>query len=108
MRFIIAVIDSKTGSATGDEISAIDEFNDKLQANGHFILACGIDDPGNAVVIDNRADAGLLYIGPLYDQKEYMAGFWVISAESVEEAKALAAEGSKACNRKVEVRALHG
>ena len=108
MRFIIAVIDSKTGSATGDEISAIDEFNDKLQASGHFILACGIDDPENAVVIDNRADAGLLSIGPLYDQKEYMAGFWVISAESVEEAKALAAEGSKACNRKVEVRALHG
>jgi hypothetical protein len=108
MRFIISVIDSKTGSATGDEISAIDAFNDKLQANGHFILACGIDDPENAVVIDNRADLGEIRSGPLHKKEEYMAGFWLINAESVEEAKALAAEGSKACNRKVEVRALHG
>jgi len=37
-----------------------------------------------------------------------MAGFWLINAESVEVAKALAADGSKACNRKDEVRALHG
>jgi hypothetical protein len=37
-----------------------------------------------------------------------MAGFWLIKAESMEEAKALASEGSNACNRKVEVRRLHG
>lgn len=108
MRFIIAVIDSKTGSATGDEIAAIDAFNDKLQANGHFILACGIDDPGKAVVIDNRSGAGLVSIGPLFDQEEYMAGFWLINAESMQQAHDLAFEGSKACNRKVEVRPLLG
>lgn len=108
MRFLIAVIDSKTGTATGDEIAAIDEFNDMLQANGHFILACGIDDPENAVVIDNRADLGQLSEGPLNNNDQYMAGFWLINAENMEVAKDLAAKGSKACNRKVEVRALHG
>jgi hypothetical protein len=108
VRFLIAVIDSKTGTATGDEIAAIDEFNDMLQANGHFILACGIDDPENAVVIDNRADLGQLSEGPLNNNDQYMAGFWLINAENMEVAKDLAAKGSKACNRKVEVRALHG
>ena len=108
MRFIIAVIDSKSRSASGDEMAAIDEFNDKLQANGHWILACGVDDPKQAVVLDNRLDAGLITDGPLYDHDEYMAGFWLINAESIEQAKELAAEGSKACNRKVEVRPLLG
>ena len=108
MRFIIAVIDSNTGTATGDEIAAIDDFNDMLEANGHFIMACGIHDPEQAVVIDNRADAGLLADGPLYKNNEYMAGFWLINAESMDQAKELAHKGSKACNRKVEVRQLHG
>jgi len=108
MRFLIAVIDSKTGSATGDEIAAIDEFNDKLRALGHFILACGIDDPENAVVIDNRFDASLSSKGPLYDSEEYVSGFWIIHSENIQQAESLALEGSKACNRKVEVRRLHG
>jgi hypothetical protein len=108
MRFLIAVIDSKTGSATSDEIAAIDEFNDKLRALGHFILACGIDDPENAVVIDNRFDASLLSDGALYNHDEYRAGLWIIDAQSMEQAQELAFEGSRACNRKVEVRLLHG
>ena len=105
---MIAVIDSKTGSATGDEIAAIDAFNDKLQANGHFILACGIDDPERAVVIDNRAGLGQINSGPLQRNDQYMAGFWLINAVDIDQANALAAEGSEACNRKVEVRKLHG
>jgi hypothetical protein len=108
MRFIIAVIDSKSRSASGDEMAAIDEFNDKLQANGHWIIACGIDDPEKAVVLDNRNDLGFVAEGPLHSTDEFMAGFWLIHAENIEEAKALAAEGSKACNRKVEVRPILG
>ena len=36
--------------------------------------------------------------------KEYLAGFWIIRAADLDVALKLAAEGSKACNRKVEVR----
>lgn len=108
MRFLIAVIDSKAGSATGDEIVAIDAFNDKLEANGQMILASGITDPEEAVVIDNRAGAAIETNGPLNENNEYMAGFWLIRAENLDEARALAHEGSKACNRKVELRQLHG
>ena len=108
MRFLINVIDSKARSGTSDEMAAIDEFNDKLQANDHWIFACGITAPAEATVIDNRADLGEVVPGPLYDNTEFVAGFWLIKAADEAEALALAHEGSKACNRKVEVRALIG
>jgi hypothetical protein len=42
--------------------------------------------------------------GPLLETKEYLAGFWIINAPDLDAALKLAAEGSKACNRKIEVR----
>ncbi len=108
MRFLIAVIDSNTNTASGDEIQAIDAFNDMLSANGHMIMACGITAPSEAVVLDNRADRGFVSEGPLNATDEYMAGFWLINASSKQQALELAAAGSKACNRKVELRQLHG
>ncbi len=108
MRFLICVIDDTTRSATTDESAAIDVFNEKLQADGHWIIACGIDSPETATVIDNRKDAGIWTDGPLFDNKEYVSGFWLIEAPTLDIAKELAAAGSKACNRKVEIRPLLG
>ena len=108
MRFLIAVIDSQSNSGTTDEMVAIDEFNDMLVEKDHMIMACGIDLITNAYVLDNRLDAGISTAGPLHLSDEFMAGFWLIKANSLEQAKELAAQGSKACNRKVEVRLLHG
>ncbi len=42
--------------------------------------------------------------GPFLESKEYLAGFWIMEAADLDVALKLAAEGSKACNRKVEVR----
>jgi hypothetical protein len=42
--------------------------------------------------------------GPYLESKEYIVGFWVMEAADLDVALKLAAEGSKACNRKVEVR----
>ena len=106
MRFLIAVIDHQSRSASPNEIEAIDAFNDKLQQNGHWIIACGIDSPTKATVLDNRDGLGSVSPGPLHDHDEYMSGFWLIHAADMDEALALAAEGSRACNRKVEVRPL--
>ena len=44
--------------------------------------------------------------GPFVESKEYLAGFWIIEAPDLDVALKLATEGSKACNRKVEVRPL--
>lgn len=106
MRFLLSVIDSASLTGTSDEIAAIDIINDKLQNNGHWIFACGIDSPTSAKLVDNRADAGLTRDGSYVDNDEFQSGFWIINAADHDEAMALAHEGSKACNRKVEVRPL--
>ena len=42
--------------------------------------------------------------GPYAESKEFIGGFWVIEAPDLDVALKLAAEGSKACRGKVEVR----
>ena len=53
-----------------------------------------------------RVDNGstLVTDGPFVETKEYLIGFWVVEAPDLDVALRLAAEGSMACNRKVEVR----
>jgi len=98
------VIDDRSASGTGEEMKAIDAFNEKLEANGNWIYAAGIGRPDVATLIDNRNDLGEQIAGSVFTAENNYTGFWLIKADSQEEALALAAEGSKACNRKVELR----
>ena len=104
MQYLVSVIDDDAGLATPDEQAAIDVFNDRLEADGHWVFAGGLAAPGTATVIDNRNGEALFTDGPFVESKEFLAGFWVLEAADLDAALALAAEGSKACNRKVEVR----
>jgi hypothetical protein len=104
MKYLVSVIDENTGLATPAEMAAIDAFNDRLVANGHWVFAGGLGAPNTATVIDNRHGEPVFTDGPFLESKEYLAGFWVIEAADLDVALKLAAEGSKCCNRKVEVR----
>ncbi|MFM1987023.1 MAG: hypothetical protein RIS18_1240 [Actinomycetota bacterium] len=108
MKFLIFVIDNLTSSATEAEMKAIDIFNEQLRKDGHWITAGGLDSPNNAAIIDNRNDANIFTSQPLFDAQENFSGFWLIEAPSIEIARKLAAQGSKSCNRKVELRPLLG
>src|SRR5690606_21849095 len=104
MQYLVSVIDDKTGSATSDEMTAIDTFNDRLRADGHWVFAGGLASPGTATVVDNRGGELLITDGPFLESKEHLAGFWVMQAADLDVALKLAADASKACNRRVEVR----
>ena len=104
MQYLVSVIHDSAELATSEEMAAIDVFNDRLVAEGHWVFAGGLGMPATATVIDNRAGEALLTDGPFVESKEYLAGFWVMEAPDLDVALKLAAEGSKACNRKVEVR----
>ena len=104
MQYLVSVIDDGTGPATPAEDAAIDVFNDRLQAEGHWVFAGGLGAPSSATVIDNRGEEAMVTDGPFLESKEYLAGFWIMEAADLDVALKLAAEGSKACNRKVEVR----
>jgi hypothetical protein len=104
MQYLFSVIDDGTGSATPTEDAAIDVFNERLQADGQWVFAGGLGSPDPATVVDNRDGKAVFTDGPFVESKEYLAGFWIIEAPDLDVALKLAADGSKACNRKVEVR----
>jgi hypothetical protein len=108
MHYLLSVIDDTAGLATTDETAAINEFNDRLQTDGHWVFAGGLAAPSTATVIDNRGEETLFSDGPFVETKEYLAGFWIIEAADLDVALKLAAEGSKSCNRKVELRPFLG
>jgi hypothetical protein len=104
MQYLVSVIDEMVDLASPEEEAAIDVFNDRLQAEGHWVFAGGLGSPSTATVIDNRGEEAMFTDGPFVESKEYLAGFWILEAADLDVALKLAAEGSKACNRKVEVR----
>ena len=104
MQYLVSVIDDRANSGTPEEQAAIDVFNDGLRAQGHWVFAGGLASPSTATVIDNRGGEAVFTDGPFVESKEYLAGFWIMEAPDLDVALKLAAEGSKACNRKVEVR----
>ena len=104
MQYLVSVIDDGTGPDTPTEQAAIDVFNDRLRDEGYFVFAGGLGSPEPATVIDNRGAEPVVTDGPFVETKEYLAGFWIIEAPDLDVAIKLATDGSKACNRKIEVR----
>ena len=95
MQYLVSVIDDTAGLATQDEMAAINPFNDRLEAEGHWVFAGGLAAPSSATVIDNRGEEAMFTDGPFLESKEYLVGFWIIEAADLDVALKLAAEGSR-------------
>lgn len=104
MQYLVSVIDDKSNSATSEEMTAINAFNDRVEAAGNWVFAGGLAAPSSATVIDNTGGEAVFTDGPFLESKEYIAGFWVFEAPDLDVALKLASDASQACNRKVEVR----
>jgi hypothetical protein len=108
MQYMVSVIHDSAGLANADEMAAIDVFNERLIAEGNWVFAAGLTSPDSATVIDNRSGEAMITDGPFLESKEFIIGFWIMEAADLDVALRLAAEGSRACNRKVEVRPFAG
>ncbi|MHA3700565.1 YciI family protein [Jatrophihabitans sp. YIM 134969] len=105
-RYLVSVIDHRTNTGTAEERAAVDVFNDRLQAEGYWVFAAGLDAPDTATVVDNRGAEAVLTDGPFVETKEHAAGLWIWEVPDLDVALALAVEASKACNRRLEVRPI--
>jgi hypothetical protein len=103
-QYLVSVLDDTARVATAEEMAAIDVFNEKLQADGHWVFAGGLASPSTATVVDGRDGEPVFTDGPYLESKEHIIGFWVIEAPHLDVALRLAALGSKNCNRRVELR----
>ncbi|PWJ26799.1 hypothetical protein ATK17_2977 [Branchiibius hedensis] len=79
-------------------------FNDTLIEKGYFVFADGLEPVATATTVDGRGSTPVLQDGPYLEAKEHLGGFWVIDVPDLDVALDLAAQGSKACRGKVEVR----
>lgn len=85
-----------------------DAFNERLRADGYWVFAGGLQPASTATVVDGQGATPVMTDGPYLESKEMIAGFWVIDAPDLDVALKLAAEGSRACGGKVEVRPFDG
>ena len=113
MQYLVSVIDDTTRPAASDEQeaseqAATDVLNDRMKADGYWVYANGLASPDAATVIDNRGSDVVITDGPFVESKEFLAGFWIIDVPDFDVAMTLATEGSKACNRRIELRPMHG
>jgi hypothetical protein len=91
-----------------EAFTATGAFNDKLKADGYWVFAGGLQPVSTATVVDGQGDKPVVTDGPYLETKEALGGFWVIDAPDLDVALRLAAEGSRACRGKVEVRPFEG
>ena len=75
-----------------------------MRAAGAWVFAGGLMPIDATTCVDNTKGQNLVTDGPFAESKEYLGGFWVIEAPDLDAALKWAAEGSKACGGKVEVR----
>ncbi|AEV84153.1 hypothetical protein ACWT_3130 [Actinoplanes sp. SE50] len=107
-QYLMSVLNDADTRATEAEAAAIDVFNAKMRADGHWVFAGGLAAPGSATVVDARDGQPVFTDGPYLESKEHIVGFWIVEAAHLDEALRLAAAGSKACNRRVELRPFLG
>jgi hypothetical protein len=107
-QYLFSVLFDGPDLATDEEMVAIDAFNDQLRADGHWVFAGGLAAPATATVVDGRDEEPVFTDGPYLESKEFIAGFWIIEAPHLDVALRLAAQGSKSCNRRVELRPFLG
>jgi len=91
-----------------EALAATGVFNDRLRADGYWVFAGGLQSASTATVVDGQGETPVMTDGPYLETKEVIGGFWVIDAPDLDVAIRLAAEGSKACRGKVEVRPFEG
>lgn len=110
MRFLLAVFDTRSESATTEEMARIGELNDRLRNDNHLIMAVGLADPTTAVDFDGRNESAVG--GSSKDAEtqrtDFMSGFWILEAPSPDVAQGLAHEAAQACRRRVQLRKILG
>ena len=107
-QYMMSVLDDGSSVGTEAEMTAISGFNKQLQADGHWVFANGLASPSSATVVDGRDGEPVFTDGPYLESKEFIIGLWIIEAPDLDVALRLAAEGSRCCNRRVELRPFHG
>ena len=76
----------------------------EMEATGTFVFGGRLSEPGDATVVRRDAGGVLFTDGPFAESKEVIAGFYIIDAADVDEARAWAEKVVAAIDAPIEVR----
>jgi hypothetical protein len=74
--------------------AATSAFNDKLQAEGYWVFAGGLQPATTATVVDGQGETPVMTDGPYLETKEAIGGFWVIDAPDLDVARSVRSTAS--------------
>ncbi len=95
-------------SVTEETIEAIHALNREMIAAAIRKLACGVTPAASARLLRTQPDGTVLETqGPYLETSEHLNGFWILEAESMDEALAWARRATIVCDLSGEVRELH-
>ncbi len=115
MRYILLIHDddAEWDAMSGEARAAIgaefEAFNDELRAAGALVVGNELQPASTATVVSVRDDETFVTDGPFAETKEVLGGYYLVDADTLEEAIAWAAKVPSARFGHVEVRpvALH-
>jgi hypothetical protein len=83
---------------------SVDDFNKELQDKGAWVFAGGLHPPDTATVVSMQGGEVLTTDGPFAETKEQLGGYYIVEAENLDEAVAIAARIPGARTGSIEVR----
>ena len=90
MRFMVIVKATKDSEAgvmpTEQELAAMGKFNEELAKSGKLLAGEGLHPSSRGKRIRFKGSQRTVIDGPFAETKELVAGFWLIKADSMEEA----------------------
>ena len=72
---------------TAEQLEAMDRFNQELIAAGMMLAGEGLHDSSKGARVSFGPSGPVVTDGPFAETKELIAGFWIIRAKSLQEAK---------------------
>jgi hypothetical protein len=82
----------------------VDALNAELKDSGRWVFAGGLHPVDTATTVQVENGEVVTTDGPFAESKEHLGGFWVIKADDLDDALALARRATVACRAPVEVR----
>jgi hypothetical protein len=116
MRYLILIYSNPRSRAVWEGLSDAQrrafgqghyDLSDQLAASGELVASEGLADLSEAKRVSVREGRTLTTDGPFAEVKEYLAGFYLVECDSVEQAVELAARVPDAAFGEVEVRPVN-
>jgi hypothetical protein len=107
-RFLMMVYNEVDGPSGGPDPAVVEKmtrYNEELARAGTLLAADGLFPPSLASQVSFADEAPSVTDGPFAEAKEMVGGFWIMRAESLEEATAIAARAPLPSGR-IEIRQI--